>query len=404
MCGIVGVITGDKWGFNKEALDSFELMLYMDTLRGEDSTGVFLVERNGNVHIAKQVGDGAAFLRSKEWKDLRGMAFSSGWALIGHNRKATKGSITDENAHPFWVDDKIVLVHNGTVNNHKKMADTEVDSHAIANAISKSTDVGTTIQEIDGAFALVWCNADENTVSVVRNDERPLHHNMTKGTWLISSEADILEFAVNRAGAKLDKKTVQFPVGSWHTWQRKGDETTLNYEQLKFKENKTYTSWNVGKHFASAYSSLDDVLDDVGTTAGNNLVKVPNNYFANYLLKYKTLDHKQSIMTYQEMFDLRTNPPLMNGRRVTMDVIDSYKCDITTGEYVLGEVKVAGKSILAACFVDNEELITGIMNGTKFPYIEGEIDNHHWQPMPEAGGGFPILWLSNPSELTVECC
>ena len=43
--------------------------------------------------------------------------------------------INDQNAHPF-VENNIILVHNGVVYNHKKHEDTEVDSHAIVHMIN----------------------------------------------------------------------------------------------------------------------------------------------------------------------------------------------------------------------------------------------------------------------------
>jgi glucosamine 6-phosphate synthetase-like amidotransferase/phosphosugar isomerase protein len=64
-------------------------MLFLDTFRGEDSTGVFLVDNLGNVAAAKEAVDGPTFLKSQEWRDIRKLAFTAGWALIGHNRRAT---------------------------------------------------------------------------------------------------------------------------------------------------------------------------------------------------------------------------------------------------------------------------------------------------------------------------
>ena len=219
MCGIVGIISKSKHRFDNKSLDAFELMLFVDTIRGEDSTGVFLVTNEGNVEIAKQVGDGAQFIRTKEWKEIRSKAFQKGWALIGHNRKATRGSITDENAHPFWVEEKTVLVHNGSITGHKKFADVEVDSHAIAHHITNSVGKEKALKEIDGAFALVWHDVQNKVLNVIRNDEWPLSHSSNDQSWFISSGQSILEFSMLRSGAYQKGCVVNsFPEGMWHKW------------------------------------------------------------------------------------------------------------------------------------------------------------------------------------------
>jgi glucosamine 6-phosphate synthetase-like amidotransferase/phosphosugar isomerase protein len=109
----------------------FEEMLYIDALRGEDATGVACVNINHGAKVFKEASHSAWFVYNKEYDDARNSFLSKGKALLGHNRKATIGGKKDENAHPFVFDDRYVFFHNGTLNNHRKLANTEVDSEAL---------------------------------------------------------------------------------------------------------------------------------------------------------------------------------------------------------------------------------------------------------------------------------
>lgn len=201
MCGLVGVITKNAFGFNKIHTNIFTHMLYCDGLRGWDSTGVFHVNKHGNVAWAKNKFTPMNLIGQKEYKEIMDDAFKQGRVLIGHNRKATTGTISDENAHPF-IDDNIILVHNGVIYNHKKHADTEVDSHAIACLIREKGHEQA-IKEIDGAFALIWYDINTKLLHLARNNKRPLHMVETKDSWYIASEVEMLKWLVLRENEKI---------------------------------------------------------------------------------------------------------------------------------------------------------------------------------------------------------
>src|SRR5688500_12478979 len=99
MCGIVGIIAKSNAGFYNDQADLLEQMLLCDTLRGPDSTGVFGVTKNGNVSILKAAVPGYDFIKTPEFRNFRGNMIQRYTAVIGHNRKATKGSVKPENAH-----------------------------------------------------------------------------------------------------------------------------------------------------------------------------------------------------------------------------------------------------------------------------------------------------------------
>jgi len=211
MCGLVSVITKHRSGFNTAQKDAMSLLLFIDTLRGEDSTGTFLVTNEGNVHIAKEASDGPDFVRSNTFNTLGQKAWQNGWAWVGHNRKATRGSITDANAHPFWVDDKIVLVHNGTVyGDHKKIKDTEVDSEAIAHSISEAGNtndgIAKALKTINAAYALIWYNVEDKSLNIIRNPDRPLYAMETDDAWYFASEEIFLEFISGKLSLKIKTK------------------------------------------------------------------------------------------------------------------------------------------------------------------------------------------------------
>ena len=134
MCGIVGIATKQFNGFTNAEGDMFRDMLYLDAFRGWDSTGVFGVDKHSNVQVHKEASQAADFIHTDEFKKFKGELVQRGLFAVGHNRAATRGEVVDKNAHPFVIDDKIVLVQNGTWRgDHKKIKDTAVDTEALAH-------------------------------------------------------------------------------------------------------------------------------------------------------------------------------------------------------------------------------------------------------------------------------
>lgn len=208
MCGIVGVITAFSNGFSTTETDLLTNMIFLDTLRGVDSTGVVGVNKLGNVVVHKEASMGPKFINTAEYQSFKQEMLRNGVFAFGHNRAATRGTVNDENAHPFIVEDKIILMQNGTYRgDHKHLKDVEVDSHAIAHVLYDEPDIEKALQKINAAYTLVWYDVRTSTLNLIRNSERPLYVAVTKsGGILFASEPEFILFAASRAGAPLKSK------------------------------------------------------------------------------------------------------------------------------------------------------------------------------------------------------
>lgn len=213
MCGIVGFITTEKHKGASDRRKFLENALVAGTVRGDDSTGIFLVKHEMKEQETadwyKIAGDGYSMLTAKQYQDLTTYTAITGMrAVIGHNRAATVGSVTADNAHPFQ-EGPITLVHNGTLHStyglgkslHQlKDQGVEVDSHAICHNLAEAANPKDVIEKLDGAFTLVWHDARNNTINMVRNEKRPIHLLFAKceDTVLIASEAEMLHWLAKR--------------------------------------------------------------------------------------------------------------------------------------------------------------------------------------------------------------
>lgn len=202
MCGIVAVINKYTNGFTDEQLKAFESLLYIDGLRGLDSTGVFAVDNVGDLVVAKNKGNPCLFLEDGGWTTVRQEMFRKGSALVGHNRKATRGAIYDDNAHPFLINNELCLVHNGTMyGDHKHLKDVEVDSHAIAHVLHEKG-IKHVVESINAAYCFFWYDHRKKHLGLLRNTERPMHWFETKDAWYYASEYAFLEFIISRHNLK----------------------------------------------------------------------------------------------------------------------------------------------------------------------------------------------------------
>lgn len=210
MCGIVTVISKKTYGFLKRDVTVFEELLFVDTLRGDDATGVIGVDKYGNFDIDKSCEDARDFLYQYHALDSYKTINKDGVALIGHNRKATIGKPSDETAHPFVVKDHFAMVHNGTLWNHKALHDTTVDSEALAMHLEATINgenydiqkLADDLWAVNGAYACVWYNQKTHKVQCVRNKERPLWIADTDDAYYLASEGSMLHWILGRNGVK----------------------------------------------------------------------------------------------------------------------------------------------------------------------------------------------------------
>lgn len=238
MCGIVGLVSRNKGGFLHNDMEVLENLLTIDSFRGMDSTGVFGIDRNRQVGIMKVASHPLHLFACEDWSKFKTKLVTSGRIVVGHNRKATQGSISSENAHPF-NENNIILVHNGTLRgDHKKMADTEVDSHAVCHAFNEQG-AEAVIPTIDGAFAFVWWDMAKNRLFAVRNDERPLNLVMTSDLIAIVSEAWMAEGVLQRHGKKI-VNTIEIEPGVLYEFTLDGDYTT---KEISVKEEPNYNNY-----------------------------------------------------------------------------------------------------------------------------------------------------------------
>jgi hypothetical protein len=212
MCGIWGFITNETTKGEACRLKFVYQSAVVGTLRGTDSAGTIIVghtPREGGADWVKAVGTGEEFLATKYAQDRLKMGLIQKYrAVIGHNRAATTGKINSDNAHPFQ-DGPITLVHNGTLNYTsdmpvpmhvgKKNTKIEVDSHLICHNLALH-DRNEVLESLEGAFALVWHDARDDTIYMARNSQRPLHLMRAKceDTVLFASEPDMLWWLAGR--------------------------------------------------------------------------------------------------------------------------------------------------------------------------------------------------------------
>lgn len=192
-------------GFLYKDKTIFLQMLISDMFRGMDSTGTFAINKHGNLKMVKDASPAPFFINKKESNTYFNDFISDYHIVVGHNRKATMGATVSENAHPF-IEGNICLVHNGTLQNHYKLANRTVDSNAIAAHIEEHG-YKSLLKNIEGAYALIWYNAAEKTLYFTRNAERPLHLVETSDRVFLASEAKMLDWILDRND--LGKYTIQ---------------------------------------------------------------------------------------------------------------------------------------------------------------------------------------------------
>lgn len=252
MCGIVGLVMKGDSGLWQKQQNCFQQMLYVDAIRGEDATGLIGVEKDGTFHTMKEAVEANWFLAQWMGSDIQKDMYSRGKAYIGHNRKKTVGKISDETSHPFVVDNNFAMVHNGTLTGHKDLADTEVDSQALAIHLCRAfreqnrlEALNSALGKVKGAYAVAGYDQVSNQVFLLRNHERPLGIIETDDAWYFGSETMMIEWILARNGyGNKDRKYIPLNDNELVTF-RLNQKTSYEMEVVNPKKS---WGWKAPKH------------------------------------------------------------------------------------------------------------------------------------------------------------
>lgn len=200
MCGIVGM----AGNLSYRDKDFLKMMMIFCQIRGEDSTGIFYVKQGeADPYSHKVLGDPSNMFETTFWDKLN--LFDKN-IVVAHCRKATIGVVSKYTAHPFTTD-HITGVHNGTLRNWKALpGDTlATDSMTLFKNFAREGGVRETLEQTDGAYALVFYDAETGHLNFIRNKERPLYYAFSEKGDVIywASEAWMIYMTAAKLGVKL---------------------------------------------------------------------------------------------------------------------------------------------------------------------------------------------------------
>ena len=163
MCGIIGAVT--RQNCVPILMDGLRRLEY----RGYDSAGIAAIDRGPTIARTRRAGKVAELERALAECPIAGACG------IAHTRWATHGPPTEINAHPHMHTQSIAVVHNGIIENHEALRDSQqrdgmefvsqTDTEVIVNEIwrnlnrnSKGGDLLAAVQAavavLEGAYAI----------------------------------------------------------------------------------------------------------------------------------------------------------------------------------------------------------------------------------------------------------
>ena len=211
MCGIIGILS--KGDVAPRLLLGLRRLEY----RGYDSAGIATLV---NGRIERRRAEGKLVNLQNELKDNPLI----GEVGIGHTRWATHGAPNERNAHPHATH-KVAVVHNGIIENFQQLRDelnssgyifeSDTDTEAISALITRELENGasinvavkTSLDRLEGAFALAVIFAGEHNLIVGARRGSPLALGYGDGEMYLGSYAHAL--------APLTKRICYLEEGDW---------------------------------------------------------------------------------------------------------------------------------------------------------------------------------------------
>ena len=198
MCGIVGAVS--KRDIVPVLLEGLRRLEY----RGYDSAGLAVIDCDNIIQRVRAKGKIQALADRLEQQPVAGVTG------IAHTRWATHGEPSEKNAHPHVCNKQVAVVHNGIIENHVQLretqlaqgfsftseTDTEVIVHQIhhylGDDITLKDAVTKTIKDLSGAYALAVVSINNPDIMVVARSGSPLVIGVGEGEHFVASDVGAL--------------------------------------------------------------------------------------------------------------------------------------------------------------------------------------------------------------------
>ncbi|SEQ78590.1 glutamine--fructose-6-phosphate transaminase (isomerizing) [Lentzea albida] len=200
MCGIVGYVG------HQSALDVVLDGLRRLEYRGYDSAGVAVVTGE-DLAVERKAG---RLQNLETLLDEVGRDNFAGTVGMGHTRWATHGAPIDRNSHPHRdTTNRVAVVHNGIIENFLALRSeleglgvemaSDTDTETVAHLVSFAYNEGDTkgdfvasvrkvVNRLEGAFTLVFTNADEPDTVVAARRNSPLVVGVGEDEYFVASD------------------------------------------------------------------------------------------------------------------------------------------------------------------------------------------------------------------------
>lgn len=200
MCGIVGYVG------HQSALDVVLDGLRRLEYRGYDSAGVAVVTGD-DLAVERKAG---RLQNLETLLDEVGRDNFAGTVGMGHTRWATHGAPIDKNSHPHRdTTNRVAVVHNGIIENFLALRSeleglgvemaSDTDTETVAHLVSFAYNEGDTkgdfvasvrkvVNRLEGAFTLVFTNADEPDTVVAARRNSPLVVGVGEDEYFVASD------------------------------------------------------------------------------------------------------------------------------------------------------------------------------------------------------------------------